>query len=182
VAVPSSCTPGAPVDPYSDGVVESTLFRPFGSTVEILKATVVEPWRRVLQALVDGVRSHPADALGTSLREIVTGLTRLVLANRDALRSLVGTDQRDDRELSAVVDQIRRKVISSADESAIGDGAAGDEALFGLVMGTFLLSNWIFRDDLAHVDEDALIDGIVSLVMHGLPDDAQLQVSGPPAD
>ena len=175
--------PGAPVAPYSEGVVESTRFRPFGSTAEILKAAVVEPWRRALRALADGVRGNPADALGTSLREIVTGLTRLVLANRDALRSLVGAGHRDDSELSAVVDEIRRQVISSVDEGAVaGDGPPGDEALFGLVMGTFLLSNWIFQDDLAHVDEDALIDRIVSLVMHGLPDDAQVQISGPPAN
>jgi AcrR family transcriptional regulator len=163
------------------GVVESTLFRHFGSKAEIFKATVVEPCTQVFQTWADGVRDNPGGALGGSLEEFVTSLTHLVLANRDVLMSLIVADYQSDSELAALADEIRQQVISSVEAvAAAGDEALGERrfggndapigvgAVFGLVMGTILLGNWIFRTDVADIGEEALGAGVVAMVMHGL--------------
>lgn len=163
------------------GVVESTLFRHFGSKAEIFKATVVEPCTQVFQVWADGIRENPAEALNGSLEEFVTSLARLVLANRDVLLSLVVADYQGNSELSALADEIRRQVISSVEavadtgDAALGSRTFGGErapvnvgAVFGLVLGTILLQNWIFRDGAHGVDEGELVAGIVAMVMHGL--------------
>lgn len=163
------------------GVVESTLFRHFGSKAEIFKATVVEPCTQVFQTWAEGIRDEPAAALHGSLDDFVASLARLVLANRDVLLSLVVADYQGDSELALLAEEIRGQVISSVEAvAAAGDDAVGTRTfggpgapigvgtIFGLVLGTILLSNWIFRDDLAPLDEDALIDGIVAMVTHGI--------------
>jgi AcrR family transcriptional regulator len=93
------------------GVVESTLFRHFGSKAELFKATVVEPCTQVFQAWASSVRDNPAAALEASLEEFVTNLARLVLGNRDVLLSLVVADYHGDSELSMLAEEIRRQVV-----------------------------------------------------------------------
>ena len=162
------------------GVVESTLFRHFGSKAEIFKATVVEPCTQVFQAWAEGVRDAPPEAVQGSLEEFVSSLTRLVISNRDVLLSLVVADYQGDGELSVLAEEIRTQVISSVEAVAATGGTAlgpwkvnGADArvdvgaIFGLVLGTVLLSNWIFRDDLSNLDDDALVATIVATATRG---------------
>lgn len=66
------------------------------------------------------------------------------------------------------------EAVADSGDAALGTRRFGEHApvsvgaVFGLVLGTILLRNWIFRDDLTGIDEDALVAGIVAMVMHGL--------------
>jgi AcrR family transcriptional regulator len=163
------------------GVVESTLFRHFGSKAEIFKATVVEPCAQVFGAWTESLQVNPNASLEDSIDQLVTGLATLVLQNRAVLLSLVVADYQGDTELSIVANDIRDQVLSSVEAvTATGGGllnthrgsgrdlAVSVSTVFGLVLGSILLRDWVFRDNQFAPTDKAVIREIVEMAVAGM--------------
>lgn len=164
------------------GVAEPTLFRNFGSKVELFETTILEPFTQFIDGWIQSWREFSADTSVHDLAEsLVSGLFTLVRQDRRLFQELMDAraDPANDlhRSASAISTRIREGLravqdvgLEIADERHLPhlDPPATIASVAAMVIGSVILEDWIVPSGVRRPSQTRMIHEITMIVTHGI--------------
>lgn len=162
-------------------VMESVLFRHFGTKAQLFERAILDP---VLRFLEDYTTTWSAEATTSTDPQVLVesylrGLYDVASQNRTLILALISARQfepelfgelNQEPALASIFEQMTDLVIMHKDahHMKLPDPMVTTRASFSLVMGMALLDDWLFPAGTTHPGRDRIIDELVNFQLHGV--------------